>query len=138
MNYKAILTKLFYLLVSADGAVNDYERTTGRMLAKAEGLNEEDLRAELETLKGRDTTAVLAESIAAIKKLSRPQQIRIVAWLCVVANGDGFMDKSEWQLIYQIYHRELNLPLEEIFKVQKELNRVSREKHLENSYRPIA
>ena len=138
MNYKAILTKLFYLLVSADGAVNDYERTTGRMLARAEGLNEEDLRVELEALKGRDPSAVLAESIAAIKKLGRTQQIRIVAWLCVVANGAGFMDKAEWQLIYQIYHRELNLPLEEIFKVQKELNRMSREKLSETSFRPIA
>jgi uncharacterized tellurite resistance protein B-like protein len=60
--------------------------------------------------------------------LDRNLQIRIVAWLCVVANGDGFMDKTEWQLIYTIYHKELNLPLEEIFKVQKELNRIPREK----------
>jgi uncharacterized tellurite resistance protein B-like protein len=138
MNYKAILTKLFYLLISADGAVNDHERSSGKMLAKAEGLNDEDFRVELELLKGKDPYAVLSECISALKKLSRTQQIRIIAWLCVVANGDGFMDKAEWQLIYRIYHRELNLPLEEIFKVQKELNRVGREKISGSSIRSVA
>jgi hypothetical protein len=42
----------------------------------------------------------------------------------VLANADGFMDRNEWQLIYQIYHKELALPLSEIFTVQKELNRL--------------
>jgi len=58
--------------------------------------------------------------------------------LCVVANGDGFMDKTEWQLIYRIYHKELNLPLEEIFKVQKELNRLPREKYPFSSIKKVA
>lgn len=138
MNYKAILTRLFFLLISADGAVNDHERSTGKLLAKAEGLNDEEFRAELEMLKGKDPAAVLSESISALKNLSRTQQIRIIAWLCVVANGDGFMDKTEWQLIYRIYHRELNLPLEEIFKVQKELNRVSRERLSSDPIRSVA
>jgi len=44
--------------------------------------------------------------------------------MCVVANADGFMDRAEWQLIYKIYHKELGLPLNEIFSVQKELNKL--------------
>jgi hypothetical protein len=58
-----------------------------------------------------------------LKNLNVKQQIRIIAWLCVVANADGFMDRGEWQLIYNIYHKELNLPLHDIFAVQKELNK---------------
>jgi hypothetical protein len=65
-----------------------------------------------------------------IRKLEQLQQIRIIAWLCVIANADGFMDRAEWQLIYTIYHKELDLPLSEIFAVQKELNRLIWEKNL--------
>jgi len=39
----------------------------------------------------------------------------------VIANADGFMDKSEWHFIYNLYHRELSLQLDEVMKKQKEL-----------------
>jgi uncharacterized tellurite resistance protein B-like protein len=128
MNYKSILTQLYFILIYADGHVNDHERSSGKNLAKAEGLEEEEFKVQLESLKSKDQSTLLIECIRGLKKLDRGKQIRVVAWLCVIANGDGFMDKAEWQLIYRIYHKELNLPLEEIFKVQKELNRLSREK----------
>ena len=54
-----------------------------------------------------------------------------MAWLCVVANADGFMDKAEWHFIYDIYHKSLNLPLDEIMVVQKQLNQIGREKTTE-------
>lgn len=128
MSYKSILTQLYFILIYADGHVNDHERSSGKTLIKMEGFKEEEFRVELELLKSQDPGALLSDCIKDLKRLDRKQQIRMIAWLCVVANGDGFMDKSEWQLIYRIYHKELNLPLEEIFKVQKELNRLPREK----------
>jgi uncharacterized tellurite resistance protein B-like protein len=128
MSYKSILTQLYFILIYADGHVNDHERSSGKTLIKLEGFKEEEFRVELELLKSQDPGALLSDCIKNLKRLDRKQQIRMIAWLCVVANGDGFMDKSEWQLIYRIYHKELNLPLEEIFKVQKELNRLPREK----------
>jgi uncharacterized tellurite resistance protein B-like protein len=128
MSYKTILTQLFFVLIYADGHVNDHERCSGKSLIKSEDLNEEEFNVQLELLKSKDRPMLLADSVKALKRLDRNQQIRVIAWLCVVANGDGFMDRMEWQLIYQIYHKELSLPLEEIFKVQKELNRFSREK----------
>ena len=127
MNYKTILIQLYYILINADGHVNDHEQSTGKNLVKYEGLEEEEFRAQLESLKSKSRPLLLEDCIKSLKKLDRNQQIRMIAWLCVVANGDGFMDRSEWQLIYKIYHKELHLPLEEIFKVQKELNRQSRE-----------
>jgi uncharacterized tellurite resistance protein B-like protein len=128
MNYKTILTQLYFILIYADGQVNEHEWSSGKNLVKSEGLEEEDFKVQLELLKSKNKTVVLEGCIKGLKKLDRNQQIRMIAWLCVIANGDGFMDRSEWQLIYKIYHKELHLPLEEIFKVQKELNRQSREK----------
>jgi uncharacterized tellurite resistance protein B-like protein len=134
MNYKAVITQLYYILISADGHVNDHERGSGKWLAKIEGIDADDFGVQLELLKSKDKTLLLTDCIKALRKLSRNEQIRIVAWLCVIANGDGFMDKAEWQLIYKIYHKELNLPLEEIFKVQKEINRLPRERASVNGF----
>src|ERR1043165_2458619 len=128
MSYKTILTQLFFVLIYADGHVNDHERYSGKNLTRLEGLDEDDFNVQLELLKSKDKPTMLVDCVKALKKLQRDQQIRIIAWLCVVANGDGFMDRTEWQIIYKIYHKELGLPLEEIFKVQKELNRFSRER----------
>lgn len=130
MTYKTILTQLYFILINADGHVNEHEWSSGKNLVAAEGLEEEEFRAQLELLKSKSKPLLLEECIKSLKKLDRNRQIRMIAWLCVVANGDGFMDRSEWQVIYKIYHKELHLPLEEIFKVQKELNRQSREKTL--------
>jgi uncharacterized tellurite resistance protein B-like protein len=130
MTYKTILTQLYFILINADGHVNEHEWSSGKNLVAAEGLEEGEFRIQLELLKSESKPLLLEECIKSLKKLDRNRQIRMIAWLCVVANGDGFMDRSEWQLIYKIYHKELHLPLEEIFKVQKELNRQSREKTL--------
>ena len=130
MTYKTILTQLYFILINADGHVNEHEWSSGKNLVAAEGLEEGEFRIQLELLKSESRPLLLEECIKSLKKLDRNRQIRMIAWLCVVANGDGFMDRSEWQLIYKIYHKELHLPLEEIFKVQKELNRQSREKTL--------
>lgn len=134
MNYKAVLTQLYHVLICADGHVNDHERASGRWLAKSEGIDTDEFCVQLELLKSKDVASLLNDCIKALKKLSRTEQIRIIAWLCVIANGDGFMDKLEWQTIYRIYHKELNLPLEEIFKVQKEINRIPREPASSNGF----
>ncbi|GHN00639.1 hypothetical protein WSM22_21280 [Cytophagales bacterium WSM2-2] len=121
MNLKSALIKLYFLLVHADGEFNDREVALGIQMAKTEGINEVEFKATLDSLLKRTSANIQAEGIEEIKKLDHAKQIRCVAWLCVVANADGFMDKTEWQFIYKIYHKELGLNLDEIMKVQKEL-----------------
>jgi uncharacterized tellurite resistance protein B-like protein len=124
MNYSSILTNLYYLLLYADGSVNPKEVTSIKQMIKAEGLNERDFNAQMLVLPSKDKTGLFNESIAGLKKLTHVQQVRIVAWLCVAANADGFMERTEWQFIYRVYHKELALPLNEIFAVQKDLNKI--------------
>jgi len=116
------------MLIIADGKISDKEIASGDQMINIEAINETEFKVQMEGLKSKDQTALLSECLSGLRKLSRAQQIRIIAWLCVVANADGFMDRAEWQLIYRIYHKELDLPLEEIFKVQKELGRLTLEK----------
>jgi uncharacterized tellurite resistance protein B-like protein len=91
---------------------------------KAEGIDETKFNSIIEKLKLRKPEDIYKECIVSLKKLDVKTQIRCVAWLCVVANADGFMDKKEWMLIYKIYQTELNLQLDDIMKVQKELNKI--------------
>jgi uncharacterized tellurite resistance protein B-like protein len=124
MKYQSILTSLFYLLIYADDNVNEKEVAIGKQMANTEGFDEQAFNKELESIKSKDAKALLADCIVGLKKLDAKSQIRCVAWLCVVANGDGFMDKEEWTLIFKIYHTELGLPIGEIMEVQKELNKI--------------
>ena len=128
MSYKTVITRLFYMLIYADGQINEKEVQTAKQMIREEGISEPEFNTEVEFLKTKEKSKLFNETIIALKHLDRIQQIRIVAWLCVVANADGFMDRTEWQLIYQIYHKELALPLNEIFSVQKELTKLIWEK----------
>lgn len=38
-----------------------------------------------------------------------------------IANADGFMDPTEWRMIYQLYKDELNLNLDDILTQQKKI-----------------
>jgi uncharacterized tellurite resistance protein B-like protein len=126
MTYHTTLTTLYYLFAHADGQVNETEIAFGYQMAKAEGISLEEFKTQLVLLKSKDAAKMYEESLAALKKQDREQQIRCIAWLCVVANADGFMDRTEWQFIYGIYHKELHLSLDDIMAKQKELARIPR------------
>jgi uncharacterized tellurite resistance protein B-like protein len=128
MNYQATLTKLYFLLIHADGVVNEREIAVGHQLIAFEGMSHAEFDSMMQALKGRKITEILDEAIVGLKKLERIHQIRSIAWLCVAANADGFMDRSEWQFIYKVYHKSLNLPLDEILEVQKELSKIYRQR----------
>lgn len=124
MDYKSILTNLYYLAIYADGKVNEKEVLLGKKMVKTEGMDERTFDSRLEALKSKDRNVIYSESIAALKKLDHKIQIRCIAWLCVIANGDGFMDKEEWTFIYKIYHTDLGLQLNDVMETQKELNQI--------------
>ncbi len=122
MNFQSILTNLYFILIYADGQLNEKELLLGEKICQAESFDVHAFRAQIELLKSSDHAGVYSTSLTQLKKMKPELQVRCIAWLCVVANVDGFMDKSEWMFIYKIYSKELNLKLEDIMKVQKELN----------------
>lgn len=124
MNYQHILTTLYYLLIHADDTANSKEISACDQMIMAERFSKDEFYHALDQLKAKNQSTLLSACMTDMKKLQKKEQIRIIAWLCVLANADGFMERSEWQLIYQVYHKELNLPLNEIFEVQKDLTKM--------------
>ena len=117
------ISNLFFLLVHADGNVSEKEMMRGKQMMKAEGIDENRFNTILEKLKLQKIDDIYRQAIQSLKRLDAKNQIRCIAWLCVIANADGFMDKKEWMLIYKIYQNELSLKLDDIMRVQKDLNK---------------
>jgi uncharacterized tellurite resistance protein B-like protein len=121
MNHKSTLIKLYHLLVTADGTVNEKELGAGKLMIKAEDISEFEFDRIMDNLKKRKASVVYSECVEEVKKLDHEKQTRCVAWLSLVANSDGFMDKTEWHFIYKLYHEELGLQLDDVMKKQKDL-----------------
>lgn len=121
LNPNATIAQLYYLLIHADGRVDEQEIEMGKKLILVEELNPILFNNELKRLETVDQKGLLDDCVPVLKKLEKKVQIRYIAWLCVIANSDGFMDKEEWKLIYRLYHKELALPLDVIMAEQKNI-----------------
>jgi len=121
MNHKPTLIKLYHLLVSADGTINEKELVAGKQMINAEGINEFEFDRIIDNLKKRNASVLYSECVEELKKLDNDKQIRCIVWLSLIVNSDGFMDKTEWHFIYKLYHVELGLQLDDVMKKQKDL-----------------
>lgn len=113
---------LYFLLVNADGKVDEKEERLGREMAEAEGIDLSVFQSTVEALKSQTNDDLLQKCMTHMRRLDERTQIRILAWISNLANADGFMDKKEWALIYQIYNKELNLDLSKIMAEQRKIN----------------
>jgi len=122
MSRIAINTKLYFLLTYADGEVHKKEVEMGEKMLWHESINSNNFDEDVKFLITQDRDKILDECITELKSFDKNDQINCLAWMCLIANADGFMDKNEWQLIYNFYHKHLGLELNEVMKRQKELH----------------
>lgn len=114
---------LVHLVANADGEVKEKELELVNKMIQVESLSDKDASSLLSKFKDKDSGKLFDDCIKDLKKADRLTQINFLAWLCVIANADGFMDQEEWALIYRVYHKELNLETNEVMNRQKEINR---------------
>lgn len=126
MKQEQLLIKLYYLLVTADGEVDEKEFEMGQKMISLEGIDKNLFREMLEDLKQQNKELIYVESIKEMQQLTSATRIRYMAWMTLIANVDGFMDEREWQFIYKLYHKDLGLSLSDIMNKQKELNQLIR------------
>lgn len=115
--------KLYYLLTYADGELHEKEREMGERMLGHDVVTGEKFNNQISFLEASDKQVIFDDCMRELKTFSKNDQINTLAWMCLVANADGFMDKNEWDLIYRIYHKALSLDLKEITDRQKELHR---------------
>lgn len=123
MNRITVNTKLYFLLTHADGEVHKKEEEMGDKMMWHLSMNKDNFNSQLEELSMYDRDMIFNDCIKELKTFDKNDQINCLAWMCLIANADGFMDKNEWDLIYRLYHKHLSLDLPEITARQKELHR---------------
>lgn len=121
-NFLIAISNLIHLVINADKNVSPKEIAVSNKMVDVEKLPREEFEARMALLKSLDNEEILRDGISRLRKLSAQDQIKCIAWLCIIANSDGFMATEEWQLIYQIYHKELNHDQKEIMEMQRQLN----------------
>lgn len=121
--YHQLLVRLYQLLALADGNLSESERTMGEQMAHLESLDVEWFHSQVKSLAAVPANVLLTESVAGLKELPRPKQVNALAWMCVIANADGFMDSREWALIYSLYHKQLGLELGMVQQAERHLKR---------------
>jgi uncharacterized tellurite resistance protein B-like protein len=131
MNPNATIAQLYYLFIYADGKVDDKEVEMGKILINMEELNPKLFNDELEKLELKvvDRERLFMDCVGVLRKLENKVQIRYIAWMCLIANSDGFMDSEEWKLVYRFYHTELSLSHSSLLAEQKNIKRQILEKN---------
>lgn len=114
---KSLFNRLYFLLITSDGEINDKEIKMWVKVAALYGFDY-DFNEQLDLLKAGGKKQLLASCIKDLKNTEVEEQVNLMALLCVLANADGFMHKSEWQLIYSLYHNELKLSQSEVLQRQ--------------------
>lgn len=119
--FKDTLIKAYYYIANADGKIDDKEvELSNKMIAK-ENIDKAVFDKKINSFENIELNQIMESLISDLKKLPKTDQIKILAYMSNIANADGFMDAAEWKMIYNIYKRELDLELEEIIKVQKQI-----------------
>ncbi|MCC5932218.1 MAG: TerB family tellurite resistance protein [Cyclobacteriaceae bacterium] len=121
--YRSALLSLYHLLIEADGHVSSKELEMGEIMRVHEGIPKSEFENLITSIRNLPGEQVLEQCINYLRKTDLNHQVKCLAWLSLIANSDGFMDTTEWALIYRIYAKELKLDLAEIMKKQRELSK---------------
>lgn len=115
------LIKAYHYIVHADGRIDDKEVELGQKMIAEEKIPPEVFTQKMAILDNEKPEELIKTLKIDLKKLSQKDQIKIIAYMSNIANADGFMDPTEWRMIYQLYKDELNLNLDDILTQQKKI-----------------
>ncbi len=119
--FKETLLKAYYYIISADGNIEERELEIGRKMCKKEGIDEGEFQKKIEAYKNDPNQNLIDSLKTDLKKLSKEEQVKVIAYMSNTANSDGFMDALEWKMIYELYKNELQLTLEDIIQMQRQI-----------------
>ena len=120
------IAQLFYLLIEADTHIDANELQMGLRMAELEGFDVSSFESMVNGFSSSNMDQIYYECVSGLRELTEDDQTRFLAWMCLIANADGFMHANEWNMIYRIYHKELGLDrqaiLDEQFKLKRKLS----------------
>lgn len=123
ISYVEGLISLYHLLINADGYIDEKELKMGELMKKHENIDDALFNSFLDRISTLPKNNIVLECVNSLKKCEYEWKVKCIAWMSLIANSDGFMAPQEWSLIYSIYNKELNLNLNDILEMQRQLPR---------------
>ena len=102
-DYQKSLLALYYIMIHADGELTDKEEKMGELMRDHEEIDKTFYTTYLESISSASMDKIYRDCVNSLNKCSYEDKTRCLAWLSNIANVDGFMDKKEWELIYQLF-----------------------------------
>jgi len=129
------LSTLFYLMITADGIIDDRELELGETMIKHERINKNAFYKRIEACSQRNTQSLYNECIDSLKKCGKNVQTKSLAWMSLAAKIDGHVSPKEAAFLDVISLKELKLDPQQ---VMKEESRLVKQCHLELHQHPIS
>ena len=122
-NYQLSMCKIYYLMIYADGDLTEDEYETGKRILKEEGIFIESLDIDvLIKFQALTRQEQIQDCENGLRALEPSEQVNCVAWMCILAESDWNMSKTE-STIYDYFLKTLNLSWADIGLAQSEMNK---------------
>ena len=119
--FEEALTSLYFLMICADRYIDTRELEMGRIMRSLEKIDGKQFFNRIDEYSNQDNRIIYDRCIDALERCERPDQIKCLAWMKMIAFSDGSMASREWDLYQNICLNELHLDLNEVLEAQKKI-----------------
>ena len=117
-HYQNSILLLSFLLMNADGVLEDSETHAIRSICKHENIHEDAWSRFLKEVRGYTEKQVYDQGIAEVSLLEDAEKTKVFAWLHRISEADGNVHVKEVRfLLYSI--RKAGIEFEDVLKVSK-------------------
>lgn len=119
-NFQKVLIKAYYYLIIVDGKVDAKELTFANKLIKREEISRENFDATLDSFDYESSDNIRKSLIEDLEGLSKPEILKIVAYMSLLAESDGFTDPNEKDILFDLYEK-FGLNFKDVLKERENL-----------------
>jgi hypothetical protein len=114
---------LYFLMLSADNVADIKELELGKKIIKIESMNYEEVMMQMDQLTKVPRNEIFHEAVQLLKRISKAEQLKCLAYSRLIAQSDGAYDDREKDLLHELGLNEMKVTLQEIADTEKRLSR---------------
>ena len=113
---------LYFLMLSADNVADIKELELGKKIIRIENLNYDEVMMQMDQLTKVPRNEIFHEAVQLLKKISKEDQLKCLAYSRLIAKIDGAYDDREKELLHELGLNEMKVTLQEIADAEKRLS----------------
>ena len=121
--FQQAFSYLYFLMLSADNVADIKELELGKKIIRIEKLNYEEVMTQMDQLTKVPRSEIFSEAVQLLKKISKEEQLKCLAYIRLIAKIDGAYDEREQELLHELGLTEMKVSMQEISETEKELDK---------------